>query len=670
MNGAEAMMQPLWIDLARIIFEEGKESAARFLIERCGVESSRYRAFSNMAHLLLGLDSLNDVAATLYSRLVAYPEFREDCQALASVMEGPYLVPVHHLPDSPHPALRLTLSGHTDDVTGCAVSPDGTFVVSSSRDETLKLWDMTSGLEIRTLQGHKDWVTSCAISPDGKTIISASQDGTIRLWDVATGRENLRVKRHKWYKNPCAIGQTYIIAATEDGTIRVSEAHSGGRLFTLPSHGERSQITHVATDDKIIVASSNDTAIHIWDINTQTEILTLRGHKRRVNVCAIGPETIVSASLDETVKVWDRFTGEELMTLTGHHGEVTTCAIDGERIVSASWDGVIKVWNLLTGAERATFTGHTHRINDCALHGNTIVSASSDGTIRLWDVLVTGHPVREAGENRCCAISADGRWAASGTNLGTITLWDMKSGEAMHTFHDPTDRLTCCAVEGDNLIYGLDHRVKGWDAAQFSEVFNVELPNEATITACAADRGVIVTGWSDGTLRFLASDDPGEPPTIRRELKGHQGSIEGVAFRDKTIVSVSVDKSLRLWAYGESQPITLRGDTDILRCCAFRDDTIAAGSRDGQLLVWHRATGTLRYPPILHRDDIRGVTISADASLIVSVTRDGTLNVWDAVSGNHLTTLAVSGRLYACAIRESCIMAAGSSGIYFFDLRR
>jgi hypothetical protein len=86
-------------------------------------------------------------------------------------------------------ALVRTLTGHTKSVDACAVSPDGTWIVSASYDHTLKIWDTASGAERATLAGHTDRVNGCAVSPDGTWIVSASWDGTIRIWDAATSPE-------------------------------------------------------------------------------------------------------------------------------------------------------------------------------------------------------------------------------------------------------------------------------------------------------------------------------------------------------------------------------------------------------------------------------------------------------------------------------------------------
>src|SRR5436189_1941 len=68
---------------------------------------------------------------------------------------------------------RATLAGHTASVLACAISSDGSFIVSASGDRTLKIWDATTGQERATLVGHTASVGSCAISSDGNFIVSA-----------------------------------------------------------------------------------------------------------------------------------------------------------------------------------------------------------------------------------------------------------------------------------------------------------------------------------------------------------------------------------------------------------------------------------------------------------------------------------------------------------------
>ncbi len=78
--------------------------------------------------------------------------------------------------------LLLTLTGHTDAVVSVAISPGGQTLVSGSNDNTINVWELSTGKLVRTLTGDADAVYSVAISPDGQTLVSGSRDNTIKVW--------------------------------------------------------------------------------------------------------------------------------------------------------------------------------------------------------------------------------------------------------------------------------------------------------------------------------------------------------------------------------------------------------------------------------------------------------------------------------------------------------
>jgi hypothetical protein len=87
--------------------------------------------------------------------------------------------------------------GHRDQVTDCAVSPDGRRILFADADGTLTVWDVERWELLGRLEGHADPVNACAFSPDGSLIASvsgsrsvpASEDRTFRLWDARTALE-------------------------------------------------------------------------------------------------------------------------------------------------------------------------------------------------------------------------------------------------------------------------------------------------------------------------------------------------------------------------------------------------------------------------------------------------------------------------------------------------
>ncbi|KAJ2511322.1 Lissencephaly-1, partial [Coemansia sp. RSA 1939] len=72
--------------------------------------------------------------------------------------------------------------------SGSGAAAEGQFVISGSRDKTLRLWDTTSAQLLHTFVGHDDWVRDFVFHPSGKTLISVSDDKSMRVWDLATGR--------------------------------------------------------------------------------------------------------------------------------------------------------------------------------------------------------------------------------------------------------------------------------------------------------------------------------------------------------------------------------------------------------------------------------------------------------------------------------------------------
>ena len=116
-----------------------------------------------------------------------------------------------------------TLEGHKYSVLSVAYSPDGTKIISSSWDNTIKIWDANTGQCLKTLEGHSETIISVAYSPDGTKIISGSVDRTIKIWDANTGACLQILRGHSDYVNSVAFSPDgrKIISGSGDGIVKI-----------------------------------------------------------------------------------------------------------------------------------------------------------------------------------------------------------------------------------------------------------------------------------------------------------------------------------------------------------------------------------------------------------------------------------------------------------------
>jgi len=645
------------------------------------------RGFAQSGHVLNSLGKIDDVGATLVSRLQYVKELMPLVELMAQGLSRPFVTSIHPLPDLPHPALVRTLTGHSDSVAGCAISPDGKKVVSASWDETLKVWDLESGDEMAILKGHSGWVKGCAISPDGKKVVSASDDKTLKVWDLESGGEILPLPGHSDSVNRCAISPDgkKVVSASDDKTLKVWDLESGVELRTLGGHSDSVDGCAVSPDGKKVISASHDKTLKVWDLESGGEPLTLPGHTSYVLGCAISPDgkKLVSASDDFTLKVWDLEFRNDPRTLPGHSDSVSDCAIsrDGKKVVSAG-DHTLKVWNLESGELLASLAGHSSTVDGCAItpDGKKAVSASSDHTLKVWDVesryetgTQTGHSIGVTG----CAISPDGKKAVSASWDETLKVWDLESGKEIRALTGHSSAVTGCAIspDGKRVVSGsYDHTLKVWDLE--SGAHRTLTGHSSVVHGCAIspDGKKVVSASDDETLKVWDL----ETEKIIATLTGHSSTVLGCAISPdgKKVVSASSDNTVRVWDLESrdknlTPTMTLTRHSNDVNGCAISPDgkKVVSCSSDKTLKVWDLESGD-EMTLTGHSHLVDCCAISPDGNRVISASWDQTLKLWDMNSGACLATLAVDGPLSGCAISPDGvhIVAAGARGVYFLRL--
>ena len=306
-------------------------------------------------------------------------------------------------------------------VTSLAFSPDGRCLVSGGGGTKAMVWDLSSGgvRQVATLSAAHDadynvtppHVSACSWSPDGKTIATGFHDGTTLLWDAHTFRQLMLGS-----SVPLVTGSTRSLTFSPDGRWFVSG----------PSLNLEYYIWNIASAS----------ATPYWIIQGQ---LHEKGFPPAVAAFDTWSTRLLVPGPNE-VKLVDVETGEELTVLGRFYQMMdATFSPDGTLVLTASIDGEVKLWDAYTGVELDSLEGHEEavfraRFSPC---GQYVASASEDGTVRLWrtrdGLCVATFSEHKGSPVVRIAFSPNGETLWSGDGNGTVI---------MRRVHDiiPTDK--------------------------------------------------------------------------------------------------------------------------------------------------------------------------------------------------------------------------------------
>lgn len=350
-------------------------------------------------------------------------------------------------------------NGHVSDIYCAAISQDGRFLMTGSRDQSVRLWELESGVLLKTFDTDTD-ARSVTFSPDGRWGIAGDSNGRIIIWELQSGNRIGYLK-------------------TERGSIE-------------------NQAMKIFPDGRRIAVGYAGNNIHVWNLHTGQLIHVLGTDERRykLDTTAVRQEAVSLDILPDgkhilggyasgKIKMWDADRRTLMWEINAHSGSVNSLAIsrDGKHVFSGSSDG-LKKWNiqsrrmvrhyaalpkvwvvkLISDPTRSEKTAWLALGDNGAFLPNTNQMALLNldtGTVRSEEEMRTKH------YTNAVSVSPDGKVAAAGTAGGSLITWDVPSAEIRQTLRGSNGILWDLAVSHNGLqiaTTSLDRNIYLWDA--------------------------------------------------------------------------------------------------------------------------------------------------------------------------------------------------------------
>jgi WD40 repeat protein len=511
---------------------------------------------------------------------------------------------------------------HEDMIYSAQYSIDGNYILTTSQDEYMRIWDINQGIEVYS-QKYNDIQEAC-YSPNGKHILLRFYD-EIALFDINKKKVIQEIK----------IPQCQSVCFNQKGTLIAASSW-----------------------DKILLL---DEALNL--------IRTLIGHKMVINSMdfSFNGDLLASASgsifnsADNSIRIWDTSSGKTTKILTGHSSgvECVRFSPDNKHIASCSSDKSIIIWEFDHEIIKSRLRGHTDFINHIEYNydGAELISCSYDNTIRIWDVNSSKEKqiLKCNGWSDFVKYNNDGNYIIAGL-WEKLYMWKRTNNTNVWWYDfDSKIKNVTYSSDGKMIAANTNRGIEIWDIANQKRICKIDMEGKKAIALqFHSDNKRLIYSTSDNRMVALNVNSLEE-----HQIFKSKNPIYSFAISKSGVIYASIyedDGSLSVEGWNIDEKTNLfhvktEVKTSINHMSFNNDETIlllscgVLSNEENYVILWDVNARKSIKRTNFHLSGVQCSAFTYDGTKIISVSEDHTLRCWDVKKGAELYKLRLSDML-------------------------
>ena len=489
------------------------------------------------------------------------------------------------------------------------ISPDCRQVVSGNNEGILRIWDITTGQEIRSIRGHEGEIFSVAFAPDANTVVSAGEDQVIKMWNATSGALIKEFLGHTSIVTSVQFSNDgkYLASAGRDNAIRLWDPTNERRQLTLRINAGPVTWVGFSVDGNMVYSDSLGGALKLWDAESGIETAAFDPISPPPGIVSLSPDRtqIASGGRHEYLTLSDLRTGVKFLSVRLREDEIQLNQEERYKIQSLKTSSARKQRQQEL-MDRLRMRSRLPRPGIVLPGRRSSNSDSPPSTLRSSSKSSSSVPI---------SGKTDPTWVKGITAL---------------TFSPDGMKIVCGTTRGTVQVYDiLEKKVVAALSAHSGFVSSVTLsPNAKQIVSAGEDGAIKLWDLSSSEVKALT---------------GHGGKIWSVAFNHNgtRIVSASMDRTIKIWDVDSDVELkTLYGHQGQVFQAYFSPDgdRIVSGCEDGTVRLWDVGSGAEIMTFHELEKPVYWVAFSPGGKRIAAACADETVRVWNAASSEEVAS--------------------------------